>query len=114
MAAVKSGQLRHRVSLQKPERAQDPVTGELITTWSEVAKIWTKVEPLSVREFITAQATQSKISARITMRYRAGLDASMRIVHRGTVYNIAGVLPDADSGLEHITLPVSTGVNDGT
>ena len=37
----------------------------------------------------------------------------MRILHRGQVYNIAGLLPDRVSGLEYITIPVSAGVNDG-
>ena len=47
------------------------------------------------------------------MRYRAGLLPSMRLVHRGEIFNIAGLLPDKASGLEYITIPVSAGVNDG-
>lgn len=62
---------------------------------------------------MAAQAVQSEISARITIRYRAGLLPTMRIVFRGQVYNIAGALPDAVSGLEYITIPCSNGANAG-
>ena len=47
------------------------------------------------------------------IRYRSEIGPSWRIVHRETIYNIAGVLPDKDSGLEYLTIPVSAGVNDG-
>jgi SPP1 family predicted phage head-tail adaptor len=88
----------------------------MVTTWTTVTgwdSVPAAIEPLSAREFIAAQAVQSAVTARITLRYRAGLDASMRIVHNGTIYNIAGVLADPDSGLEYVTIPVSTGVNNG-
>lgn len=112
--SLKAGRLRHRVDIQSRSNVQDPVTGEITTTW---VNTWTAVpaavEPLSAREFIAAQAVQSMVTARITLRYRAGLDASMRIVHNGTIYNPAGFLADPDSGLEYLTIPVSTGVNNG-
>ncbi|KPB96501.1 Head-tail adaptor protein [Pseudomonas syringae pv. maculicola] len=37
----------------------------------------------------------------------------MRALHRGRIYNIHGALPDAKSGLEYLTLPVSEGLNNG-
>lgn len=113
MNAVKAGKLRHRVTIQAQQNTQDPVTGANIVTWVDVATVWASVEPLSVREFIQSQATQSEISARITIRYRPDLDASMRFVFRSKIYNPAGMLPDAVSGIEHITVPVVEGVNDG-
>lgn len=111
---IKAGRLRHRVDIQSRSNVQDPITGEITVTW---VNTWTAVpaaiEPLSAREFIAAQAVQSAVTARITLRYRAGLDASMRIVHNGTIYNIAGVLADPDSGIGYVTLPCSQGVNTG-
>lgn len=111
---MEAGKLRHRVTIQRQTSVQDPSTGAMATSWADV---WTRVpagvEPLSAREFIQSQAGQSEVTARITIRYREGLDATMRITHRGKVYNIEGVLPDNMSGLEYITLPVSEGVNDG-
>ncbi len=93
---------------------QDPVTGAMTTTWvTEWASVPAAIEPLSVREFLQSQANQSEISARVTIRYREGLKPTMRLVHKGRVYNPAGFLQDPDSGLEYVTIPVTEGVNDG-
>ena len=34
-------------------------------------------------------------------------DPKMRVNYRGKDYSIAGILPDPDSGLEYVTLPLS-------
>lgn len=111
--AIEAGKLRHRITIQAKGMTQDPVTGEMVEGWSDMVSVWASVEPLSAREFIAAQANQSEITARIVIRYRPGILPTMRILHRGKVYAIQGVLPDADSGLEYITLPVSEGVSQG-
>ncbi|HEY1182198.1 MAG TPA: phage head closure protein [Rhodocyclaceae bacterium] len=107
-----SGKLRHRVSIERVSYVQDATTGAMVETWTEIAKVWARIEPLSVREFVQSAAGQSEVTARITIRARDIL-ATDRITHRGAVYNIRGVLPDKESGLEYITLPVGTGVNEG-
>lgn len=112
MSNVASGILRHRVLIQQQVTTKDS-DGIEQTAWVDVATVWASVEPLSAREFIQSGQTQSAVTARITMRYRAGLLPSMRLVHRGEIFNVAGLLPDKTSGLEYITIPVSAGVNDG-
>jgi SPP1 family predicted phage head-tail adaptor len=111
---IAAGRLRHRIDIQQKQTAQDPVTGEQTDTW---VTLWEKVpaaiEPLSAREFIAAKAMQSQITARIVIRYRAGLDATMRILHNGKIYNPAGFLQDMVSGLSYLTIPCSEGVNAG-
>lgn len=111
--AIKAGKLRHRVKFQAPGLVQDPVTGEMLPGWTDFTSAWASIEPLSARDFIAAQANQSEITARIVIRYRPGILPTMRILHRGKVYAIQGALPDAKSGLEYLTLPVSEGVSDG-
>ncbi|WP_300747492.1 phage head closure protein [Pseudomonas sp.] len=110
---MRAGELRHRVELQRPLFTQDPVTGEMTPTWLEVARLYASIEPLSARDFLAASAAQSKVSARVVIRYRAGVDSTMRIIHRDKIYNIEGVLADKVSGLDYLTLPCSEGVNDG-
>lgn len=111
--SIEAGRLRHRVELQSQVQAQDPVTGEITTTWATQATVWAAIEPLSAREFMQSAELQSQITARIVIRYRAGVDATWRAVHGSRIYNIHGALADKDSGLEYLTLPVSEGVNDG-
>ena len=120
-----SGRLRHRIRIEQfvldvdsnGDVLQDPNTGATSGQWTEVATVWASIEPLSAKEFIASQATQAQIVARIVIGYRAGLDASMRLVHMvngvaGKVYNPHGFLADRDSGLEYITCPCSEGVSD--
>ena len=109
MAAVASGRLRHKVEVQAKTTAQNPVTGALVPTWTTIASPWADIAPLSGREFIAASAEQSEVRAKIVMRYR-NINAAMRVVHRGMYYNIHAVLPDADSGREHVTIMVGEGV----
>lgn len=111
---MRAGLLRHRVSLQHQVSQQNPVTGEIAQAWVEFAPAWAAIEPLSARDFMAAQASQSEASGRITIRYRPGVLPTMRILHRANIYTIIGQpLPDKNSGLEYLTLLVSTGVNDG-
>lgn len=115
--SIEAGKLRYVVELQRQVRTQDPATGLITTTWEKVKDLWAAVEPASVREFNRSAAMQSQQTGHIIIRYFDDVDASMRIVHtkrgRKFIYNIHGVLPDKDSGLEYITLSVSQGVNDG-
>jgi SPP1 family predicted phage head-tail adaptor len=120
--SLEPGKLRHRVRIEEYvdvlDSAGAPVRGpqgEFLKEWQEVATVWAAIEPLSAREFVQSQAVQSQVSARIIIRYRAGLDAAMRIVHiaSGRIYNPAAFLADKDSGLEYLTAPVSEGVNEG-
>ncbi len=112
MSNVATGTLRHRVLIQQQETTRDS-DGVSQTAWVDVATVWASVEPLSAREFIQSGQTQAAVTARITMRYREGMMPTMRLIHRGEIFNIAGLLPDKASGLEYITIPVSAGVNDG-
>jgi SPP1 family predicted phage head-tail adaptor len=119
--SLAAGRLRHSVLIEKKVTTRDEATGAPVTSWQpfltdgagQPMNVRAEVVPLSAKEFVAAQAVQSQITTRITIRYRPGLLASMRITFRGQIYNIAGALPDNLSGLEYITLPCSEGVNDG-
>ncbi len=111
---MRAGQLRHRITIEKPGQTQDPETGEMIPDWEVVATVWAAKRPSSAREFKQSQAGQSEVTGEFQIRYRPGIDATMRIVHKGQIFNIEGVLPDDRSGREHLTLPYSEGVNDGS
>ncbi len=119
MPNVEAGRLRHQIALQSRvdlvdsngDAIQDQ-NGQQEYVWQTIATPRAAVEPLSAREFIAAQASQSKVVARITIRHRTNIDFTMRFLFRGKVYNIEGILPDRDSGVEYLTIPVSYGVND--
>ena len=114
--ALKAGILRHRVSIQEKVNTQDQETGEIIQGWVTIAgmeSVPVAIKSLSVRELTAAQAVQSELSVKIIMRYRAGLNASMRIIHKDKVYNPSGFLTDNITGMEYLVALCSEGVNDG-
>jgi SPP1 family predicted phage head-tail adaptor len=118
---LKAGELRHRITLQRfvevldsnGEVQQDATTGEIARDWETVASVWAKIRASSVREFIAAGVTQSEVTVAITIRQRSDVDNGWRALHGAKIYNILGVLPDPDSGLEYQSLPCSEGLNDG-
>lgn len=105
-----AGKLRHRVSIQRPVETQDLSTGAVSVTWQIYAERWAEYVASSVREFIAAASVQSEVKGRFTVRTDEGITADMRVIHRGKAYQILGVMPDPDSGLEYMTLAVSEGV----
>lgn len=124
--SIEAGRLRHRVRLERYDylldsngnALQDPVTGETPREWQEVATCWCEIAPVSGREFLMSQAIQSQVTARLTIRHRDDVDASMRCVHvrsgrPDVIYNIRAVLADVESGLEYQTLMCSQGTGNG-
>lgn len=110
---MRSGSLRHKITIQEKRETQDATTGEITSRWIDFACVSADIQPLSVREFIAAQGVQSEVTGRIVIRYLEGVTAKMRVSYRGLYYNILGVLPDAKSGREYLTLAVSEGTNAG-
>ena len=111
MASVRAGELRHRVTIERNAYAQDAITGEMVAAWQTFAVVWAQIIPLSGRDFVASAAEQSEVRARIVIRATVNVKAGMRIVYRGLHYAILAVLPDMDSGKEHLSLMVSEGVS---
>ena len=112
MSSVAAGKLRHRVQIEEFVESVNSY-GERERYWAPFADRWASVEPLSGREFIAAQQAQSEVTTRITIRHLAGINAAMRIVHRGAIYNIRAILADKESGIDYQSLMCSEGTNDG-
>lgn len=111
---MQAGRLRHLVTFEALTVDLDS-DGAQVETWAQAfgQPLRAEITPLSGRELIAAQAVHSKVTGRIRVRYRPGLTASMRAAHRGVIYDIAAVIPDPDSGFQHVTLLTTTGANEG-
>lgn len=108
--------LRHRISIEAQGYTQDQNTGEMVNSWTAFAsEIAAGIAPVSARELLTSAAEMPGADTRITIRYRSGVTTAMRVKHlaSGALYDIQGVLPDPDSGLEWLTLVCKSGLNDG-
>jgi SPP1 family predicted phage head-tail adaptor len=105
---MQAGRLRHRVAIERSVSTRDDFGG-VVESWQNLATVWAEIHPLSGREFLAAQSTQSGVTTRITLRELPGITAAMRVNHDGTLYNIRAVLPDPTLK-RHITLMCETGI----
>lgn len=87
------GKLRHRVTLQEPVDTDDGVGGTT-RTWSTVAALWARIEPLDAAERTEAGRLEAAVDHRITIRHRA-LTHAMRFAIGTRVFAIRG-LTDRD------------------
>lgn len=108
---IQARKLRHVIRLQAPSETLDDA-GQPLDQWTTTHdNVRASVEPLSGREYVAAQQVHAEVSTRIACRWQPGMDETKRIVHvidDGSpevldVYDIAGALPDPDSGQHWIT-----------
>lgn len=88
---------------------------EVTYTWAPLAglpdgKVWAEVSPLRGREFFAAAQAQSEITTRFRIRYRTGIDETMRITWRGVFYDIKAPPIEVMGGREWIDLMAKAGV----
>lgn len=103
MPARTAGDLTQRVTLQQRQTTINAL-GETVITWADVATVWAGAEPLRGRELFAANQTQSSISVRFAIRWRADVDAGMRVMWRGAPYAIEGQPIDVDGGRQWLEL----------
>lgn len=108
MTRLRIGQLHHRVTLQSASETADG-GGGFTATWSDIATVWARIEPLSGKERMTAQQLENPLTHRITIRHRSGVDAKMRIKFGSRIFNIRSVL-NPDEGNEVLELMAEEGV----
>lgn len=89
--------LNKRITLQVLAGGRDEAGQPLPADWTNViasgdGKLWAEVRDVSGREFVAAGATQNQVLTTITIRYRSGVAAKMRVLHGTDVYSIEAVL----------------------
>lgn len=76
---MRAGRLSRHVALEERVETSNDM-GEVTWTWTEVCRMWAEIAPLAGREFFAAQQVQSEATHNITIRWRAGVTAKMRII----------------------------------
>lgn len=92
MRLTGAGKLRHRVVIQQEGTATPDGGGGYTQGWTTFATVWAAVEPLTGREGLQAQALESAVTHRVTIRALSGVTAAMRLSFNGTIYNIRSVI----------------------
>jgi SPP1 family predicted phage head-tail adaptor len=108
---LNSGQLRHKIRFQKLEGQEDEL-GQYRETWVDDASAWCMIKTMQGREYYAAAASQSENTYRFVMRYRPGIDSSMRIVYQGRIFNIDSAINDDEMNRTLTLIAKEKGVND--
>lgn len=108
---VRTGDFTRRVTLQSRSSTPNGF-GQASQTWSDVLTCWARLEPLSGRELMLAQATSAEVTHQVEIFYRPSITAAMRVVYQGRFFNILSVI---DPDMAHVTLELlcSEGLNQG-
>lgn len=108
---MRTGPLRDRVEILEQRSSRD-AGGAATTTFTPIATVWGRVEPLSGRERILAGGMGSVMSHRVTLRYFHGLNprhqlaVTTRNVRR--VFKITAVVNPDGRLIEHVCDVVET------
>lgn len=96
-----AGKLRHRIALQKMTGAKDS-EGVPVEVWTDVARsVAASLEPLKGREYYQAAAMTAENGIPVTIRYRPGITAALRVRFGTRILNIRNVI---DPEERHIKL----------
>jgi len=82
--------LRHRLTIEQLSNTPDS-QGGFATTWSTLATVWGKVEPVKSSERLFAQRIEYQRSHVAWIRNRSDVTTSMRITFNSRTFQIKGV-----------------------
>lgn len=94
------GELRHRLTLERPERAADGGGGADVS-WTEVAEIYGAVEEMTGGEIVIADHISGKRQVIVSIRHRDDVAPAMRFRLGGRLLPIRAVI-DPDGKRKHL------------
>ena len=88
---MRAGRLRHRVTIQRGTPGRDGFGTEVLA-WSTVATVWAEVRSNSGHEQVQPnEQIFSNLTHQVTLRYRTGLSAKMRLLWNSRFLEIQSV-----------------------
>lgn len=89
-----AGELNRRLVLEQPVETPDGAGG-VTRSFAAVTTLWGKLEPVSARRAVEADAPGATVTHRITLRTRADITTRHRFREGTTVYRIVSMRDDA-------------------
>lgn len=108
---MRIGSLDRPIQLQRLVRTQDE-TGAENEAWATFVSTFANIKHLSGLETVRSEVPISVVKASIRIRLRDDVDATCRVLYRGTIYDIKAVMPDLESR-EYLDLACEAGQNNG-
>ncbi len=94
---IEPGSLRTEMSLQAATPAGDGMGGHSLT-WTEIATVFARIEPVSQSSVHAADQTIETITHRIIFRHREGVASGMRFVRQPRIFAILTAHDPDESG----------------
>jgi len=108
LTKLRTRDLRHKVTIQRPSQVKDGKGGWLDDQWSEVAKVWAEVTALDGRESVMDHVLEGTSVYRVRVRYRADLRADWQLKYGDLTLNITAAPADPDGKREQLVIMTST------
>jgi SPP1 family predicted phage head-tail adaptor len=96
-ALINAGDLRHRVTIESPERTSDEAGGAAIE-WQGVAAVWAAIWSRTAGEKFSFDRIAGTATHDIWIRYRSDVTPDMRIRYGNRVFAILGAIDVDDRG----------------
>lgn len=89
MTNLKSGELRHRLTIEKKTN-KIGTRGQQLDEWEEIGRLWGKVSSLWGQELEIARRRQENVSVRVVTRNQKAreMNPSYRLRHKSQILNI--------------------------
>lgn len=84
------GAMRHRLRLEAPVDTTN-AQGDVTRSWVLQAWVWAAIRPMDVAAGSIGEVATALSTYRVDIRWRAGIAAGQRLIHRGRVLEIRTV-----------------------
>jgi SPP1 family predicted phage head-tail adaptor len=114
MGSLGAGSLNRRILIQR-RKAGTGNFNQPLNEWEDYARVHANIKVVSGMsfagaEFVNAGSEVSRVAVSMRIRFRTDINASMRVVHLGQVYEIRAVLPDLENR-EYVDLGCAIGAS---
>jgi len=88
---LNAGTLDRRIVIEQRTDTRDG-SGDPVAAWTVLATVWAAHEPLTGKEQFEAHQVNAERPSKFVIRYRAGVDESMRVNWDGDLYDITSIV----------------------
>lgn len=60
--------------------------------WKDIATTWANINPISGKEYYSAETINSDLTHKIRLRYRKGITPDMRVIYNDRIFYIISVI----------------------
>lgn len=106
-----AGNLNRQIIVQKRTDTRQPGGGR-VPTWADFVKVWADILTPTGKQQGLSNQQLNIVTTSFRVRFRSDIDASMRIIYDGEVFDIQAVLKDR-AGRVYMDLLCTSGASEG-